>query len=69
MDFTGARWQKSSRSGGGGNDACVEIAFADSVVGVRDSKDRGGAPLVFSPAAWQRFRRAPEAGSGAAPRH
>lgn len=61
VDFIGARWRKSSRSGGGNDNACVEVAFTDSAVGVRDSKDRGGAPLVFSPAAWQRFRRAPEA--------
>jgi len=49
--------------------ACVEVAFADSAVGVRDSKDSGGTPLFFSPNAWRQFRRAPQAGSDAAGRH
>lgn len=30
VDFTGARWRKSSRSGGGEGNACVEVAFAES---------------------------------------
>ncbi|MEV1107750.1 DUF397 domain-containing protein [Micromonospora sp. NPDC049751] len=55
MDLTGAQWRKSTRSG---NDAgaCVEIA--DNLPGrvhVRDSKDRDGGVLTFSPAAWRSF--------------
>jgi hypothetical protein len=57
VDFDG--WRKSSRSGSGDGNNCVEVAFADFAVGVRDSKDSGGTPLVFSPAAWRMFRRAP----------
>ena len=50
------RWRKSSYSDNGGPD-CVEVgtpAHADRVL-VRDTKDRGGPVLRFSPAAWRRF--------------
>ena len=50
------RWRKSSYSGNGGTD-CVEVgtpADADRVL-VRDTQDRGGPVLRFSPAAWRRF--------------
>ncbi|MFB4312735.1 DUF397 domain-containing protein [Actinomadura sp. 21ATH] len=40
-------WRKSSRSGGGHDDACVELAAAASEVWVRDSKDPDGDRLVF----------------------
>ena len=30
MDFSGAVWRKSSRSGQGGNSACVEVAWRKS---------------------------------------
>ncbi len=47
-------WRKSARSSGGDN--CVEVAFAaDGAVGVRDSKDRTGAVLTFTPAEWTAF--------------
>ncbi|MFB4315504.1 DUF397 domain-containing protein [Actinomadura sp. 21ATH] len=39
-------WRKSGRSSGQG-DACVEVARFAGVVGVRDSKDPGGAKLVL----------------------
>ena len=48
-------WRTSSRSNGTGG-ACVEVA--DNLPGrvlVRDSKDRTGGTLAFSPAAWQTF--------------
>jgi hypothetical protein len=55
MGLTGARWRKSSRSGGNGGN-CVEVADnLPNVVGVRDSKDPAGPALVFSPAAWRAF--------------
>jgi hypothetical protein len=47
------RWRTSSYSSGNGGD-CVEVAASDHVA-VRDTKDRQGAVLRFSPAAWQRF--------------
>jgi hypothetical protein len=54
-DLTGAVWHKSTRSGGNGGD-CVEVAAnLPDVVAVRDSKDRDGATLTFSPADWRDF--------------
>ncbi|MFF7456866.1 DUF397 domain-containing protein [Kitasatospora sp. NPDC008115] len=47
-------WFKSSYSGNEGGE-CVEVAEATSAVLVRDSKDKSGPHLTFSPAAWQAF--------------
>lgn len=46
-------WFKSSRSSD--NAACVEVRFGGGVVGVRDSKDRGGPVLTFDAPAWTAF--------------
>lgn len=47
-------WRKSARSSGGDN--CVEVSFADNGdVGVRDSKNRTGGILDFTPAEWAAF--------------
>ncbi|MDX3094091.1 DUF397 domain-containing protein [Streptomyces sp. ME19-03-3] len=47
-------WFRSTHSDtGGGN--CVEVAFGPGAVLVRDSKDRAGARLAFTPAAWAEF--------------
>jgi hypothetical protein len=46
-------WRTSSHSGGQGN--CVEVAGHGNRVLVRDTKDRTGSVLRFSPAAWRRF--------------
>ncbi|MGQ5261304.1 DUF397 domain-containing protein [Micromonospora sp. ZYX-F-536] len=55
MDMTGARWRKSTKSGGNGGD-CVEVADnLPGVVLVRDTKNRDGGTLAFGPAAWQAF--------------
>ena len=54
--MTGARWRKSTKSGGNGGD-CVEVADnLPGVVLVRDTKDRDGGTLTFSAAvvAWLR---------------
>jgi hypothetical protein len=51
-DLSHAVWRKSSRSGVGG---CVEVALLDSQVAVRDSKDRHGPVLLFSPTEWEAF--------------
>ncbi|URM95656.1 DUF397 domain-containing protein [Actinomadura madurae] len=40
-------WRKSSRSGGGNDDACVELAESGGRLWVRDSKDPEGARLVL----------------------
>lgn len=52
-DLSRASWRTSSYSNIGGE--CVEVATAAGVVGVRDTRDRAGATLAFSPDAWQRF--------------
>lgn len=52
-NFSSARWRKSNTSGDTG---CVEVAFADGWVGVRDTKDEGRGPiLAFSGDAWRSF--------------
>ncbi|MFD7590282.1 DUF397 domain-containing protein [Kitasatospora sp. NPDC059811] len=47
-------WRKSSYSSNEGA-ACVEVAETTAAVHVRDSKDKDGPQLTFSPAAWQAF--------------
>lgn len=54
FDLTRAVWRKSTKSGPF-TDNCVEVAFADSGVAVRDSKDRGGPVLYFTRAEWDAF--------------
>lgn len=48
-------WRRSTRSGGDGNDNCVEIAVAPGRVLVRDSKDPRGPVLRVSAAEWREF--------------
>ncbi|MEU7586757.1 DUF397 domain-containing protein [Micromonospora sp. NPDC049230] len=49
------QWRKSTKSGNNGG-ACVEVADnMPGVVLVRDTKDRDGGTLAFSPAAWRGF--------------
>jgi hypothetical protein len=56
-DLSRATWRTSSRSANGGN--CVEVAVTPSrrghLIAVRDSKDRGGPVLIFTPAQWRAF--------------
>jgi Domain of unknown function (DUF397) len=48
------RWTKSSFSFANGD--CVEVAaLPDGTVLVRDTKDREGPALGFTPAEWQAF--------------
>lgn len=47
-----AEWHKSTRSG---TDQCVEVAFVDDVIAVRDSKNREGAVLCFTRSEWAAF--------------
>ncbi|MEU6262145.1 DUF397 domain-containing protein [Saccharopolyspora shandongensis] len=49
-----ARWRTSSRSNGQGG-MCVEVGGGPGIVGVRDSKDRDGAVLVFPRRQWVAF--------------
>lgn len=53
-DQIDVRWRKSSYSGNGGG-TCVEVGGARRGVLVRDTTDRSGPVLRFSPAVWRRF--------------
>ncbi|MEU9043534.1 MULTISPECIES: DUF397 domain-containing protein [unclassified Kitasatospora] len=54
-------WVKSSYSTPDGGE-CVEVASCPSAIHVRDSKDKAGPTLAFSPEAWSAFVSfAPEA--------
>jgi len=46
-------WRKSSYSDGNGGQ-CVEVTAAGQVM-VRDTTDRDGGALTFTPAAWEAF--------------
>lgn len=54
---TGPQWRKSSHSHGDGN--CAEVAVVPGgdgyLIAVRDSKDRSGGTLTFTPADWLTF--------------
>ena len=52
VDQTRVRWRKSSFSGGGGDEACVEVALVGSATALRDSKNAAGPVLVLPTNAW-----------------
>ena len=52
VDLSSAVWRKSTYSNANG---CVEVAFIDNRVAVRDSKDRTGPVLVFDRHEWEAF--------------
>ena len=52
VDLSRAVWRKSTQSYTNG---CVEVAFVDGHVAVRDSKNRSGPVLVFTPFEWTAF--------------
>jgi Domain of unknown function (DUF397) len=54
VDLSRARWLKSSRSGPA-CDNCVEVAFVDDAIAVRDSKNPDGPTLIFTTAEWDAF--------------
>ncbi|TDQ01319.1 DUF397 domain-containing protein [Labedaea rhizosphaerae] len=59
LDLSGLSWRKSSRStADGSNGDCVEIAFADQFVAVRDSKNPDAAHLAVPNTAFAAFVRA-----------
>jgi len=65
VDLSRAVWRTSTYSGGNG---CVEVAFVDGQVGVRDSKDREGPALVFTAREWEAFIGGARAGEFELPR-
>jgi hypothetical protein len=54
VDLSRATWIKSARSGGN-SDNCVEVAFIDGAIAVRDSKDPTGPALLYTRAEWDAF--------------
>ena len=48
-------WRKSSYSGGGEGNACVEVARLDAHIAIRDSKDPARATLTFPAAVFAPF--------------
>jgi Domain of unknown function (DUF397) len=52
VDLSGAAWRRSTESKSGG---CVEVAFVDGGVAVRDSSDPDGPVLEFTPVEWEAF--------------
>jgi len=54
VDLTNAAWRKSTRSGPW-TDNCVEVAFVDEAIAVRDSKNPTGPALVFTKSEWDAF--------------
>ncbi|NKY44546.1 DUF397 domain-containing protein [Nocardia cerradoensis] len=52
-DLSTAKWFKSSRSTS--TKDCVEVAFLEDGVGVRDSKNPAGPVLVFTSSEWSAF--------------
>lgn len=54
VDLGGATWRKSTYSNGSGGE-CVEVAGPEGRVAVRDTMDRQGPSLTFTPEAWRMF--------------
>jgi hypothetical protein len=52
VDLSTANWRKSTHSHSNG---CVEVAFVEGQVAVRDSKDRSGPVLLFTAHEWAVF--------------
>ena len=57
-----AVWRKSSRSNGNGGNNCVEVAFLDTIVAIRDSKNQSGPALFFDSTEWTEFVNSAKAG-------
>ncbi|TMR99777.1 DUF397 domain-containing protein [Nonomuraea basaltis] len=52
-DVSDLPWRTSSFSGNGAS--CVEVAITETVIKVRDTKDRAGGTLTFRPDEWEAF--------------
>jgi hypothetical protein len=63
-DLTRIGWRRSTYSGANSGN-CIEVGTAARVVAVRDSKDRRGPALAFTPGNWQVFTRRVKAGGPA----
>jgi hypothetical protein len=54
VDLSQAEWRRSSTSGPH-RDNCVEVAFVDDAIAVRDSRHPEGPVLLFTQAEWDAF--------------
>jgi hypothetical protein len=54
IDLSRAQWFTSTR-GGPASDNCVEVAFVDEAIAVRDSNNPQGPALIFTAAEWDAF--------------
>jgi hypothetical protein len=54
VDLSRAVWRKSTASGPN-CDNCVEVAFVEDAIAVRDSKNPDGPVLIFTQAEWDAF--------------
>jgi hypothetical protein len=59
-DLFRLNWRKAKRSIANGS--CVELVIAAGSVAVRDSQDRTGPVLAYSPDTWLSFLREARAG-------
>jgi len=60
INWQDARWRKSMTSDSGG---CVEVAYVDGIVGVRDTKAEGRGPVLeFNEQEWTAFLEGMEHG-------
>jgi hypothetical protein len=55
IDRPEPRWRKSSRSNGGIDGNCVEIAELGTATAIRDSKNPTGPSLIIPASPWQHF--------------
>lgn len=53
IEYSRLVWRKAQRSLANG--ACVEVAKAQEMIAVRDSKNRDGAVLLYTSAEWEAF--------------
>jgi hypothetical protein len=56
LEINNLQWRKARRSANNG--ACVELAGANGVVAIRDSKDPEGPVLTYSADTFRRFLEA-----------
>jgi hypothetical protein len=54
VNLDGAQWRKSDR-GGPDADNCVEVAFVDGAIAVRQSSNPTGPVLLFTQSEWDAF--------------
>jgi hypothetical protein len=52
-EFGGLDWRKAQLSVNNG--ACVELARANDMIAIRDSKDPAGPVLMYTPTEWHAF--------------